>query len=65
MQADVYVYTEMYLAISAFLRAYDQCSGSGILLCGLVLNYSPFRCEVFLFADLHEFWGKPVGFERQ
>lgn len=38
---------------------------SSILLCVLVLNYSPLRCEIFLFADLHEFWGKPVGFERQ
>lgn len=29
------------------------------------MSYLPLRCEIFLFADLHEFWGKPVGLEGQ
>lgn len=28
-------------------------------------SYSPLRCEIFFFADLHEFWSKPVSLEGQ
>lgn len=42
-----------------------QRAAAGVFLCTLVKNHSPLWCKIFLFADLHEFGGKPVGFERQ